>query len=98
MSEPRPKTLTVEMAMRAAEKTARDLAKNGLIAEEDISNCASDIAQYGRLHQDGYQLAKRLDGAKTPGKLTEYISTDLINIRSSWTAITMLCRRVAPGA
>lgn len=58
----RPKTLTPEMAARAAKKVAARLAHDGHIGKDEIETCASDIAECGRLYgQDGYQLAKELD-------------------------------------
>jgi hypothetical protein len=61
MTEPRPKTLTQEMLSRVGEKLATSLAESGRIEQGEIAGCAADIAKVGRLHMDGYELAKTLD-------------------------------------
>ena len=61
MTEPRPKTLTQEMLSRVGEELAASLAKSGRIEKGEIASCAADIAKVGRLHMDGYELAKTLD-------------------------------------
>jgi hypothetical protein len=62
MGEPRPKTLTPEMAMRAGEAVVADLQRDGLLdSAEDQASAAADIARFGSLHRDGYGIAQDLD-------------------------------------
>ena len=61
--EERPGSLTDEMALRAATKTAQMLAENGLIDPKGFEESAKDIAEEGTLYGDGYDLAKALDDA-----------------------------------
>lgn len=61
MTGVRPQRLTPEMAMRVACQITTELAKNGLIDAKDIETSTADIAKHGRLHIDGYRLAKDLD-------------------------------------
>lgn len=59
--EPRPKNLTPEMLLSIGTELAAMLAKSGHIEKGDVEACAADIAKVGRLHIDGYELAKSLD-------------------------------------
>ncbi len=61
MSEARPKQLSPEMRLSAARLVVADLIKEGRIEDASAEQYAKDIAEYGRRHIDGYQLAKELD-------------------------------------
>src|ERR1017187_4648594 len=57
----RPKRLTPEMALAAAKATAADLLRDGQIEVDQIEVSVVNLAKHGRLHMDGYELAKALD-------------------------------------
>lgn len=63
MTEPRPKRLTPEMALRVALSIVDDLIKDGHITEDTRDEAARDIVSVVR-HRDwmgGYEIAKSLD-------------------------------------
>ena len=57
----RPKHLTDEMKLAAAKATAADLLKDGQIEAYQFDDSVANLAKHGRLHIDGYALAKYLD-------------------------------------
>lgn len=59
--ETRPKKLSSEQNQAVAVELAKMLVKNGHIEEREIAAAAADIAQHASLHEDGYDLAKKLD-------------------------------------
>lgn len=61
VSEPRPKSLTPEAALRVGERVAEQLVRSGMIETEEQPACAADIAKHGTLYDDGYELAKTLE-------------------------------------
>lgn len=60
MSEPRPK-FTTDIARAAATEIVAELVKNGHIEESERADSVDSLAKHGRQHQDGYEIAKRLD-------------------------------------
>jgi hypothetical protein len=60
ITDPRPRSLTPEMALRAALVVADRLVKNAGM-DGTVEDIAHDIAEHGRPHMDGYELAKKLD-------------------------------------
>jgi hypothetical protein len=60
-TEPRPKTLTVEMRRAAAEKTIGAMIKNGYLTDAERELSIESLVKVGERHMDGYQIAKRLD-------------------------------------
>lgn len=61
MATERPTRLTPEMALAAARKTAAELVSEGHLPAHELEEAVRDIAKHGRLHGDGYDLAKDLD-------------------------------------
>jgi hypothetical protein len=59
----RPWRLTEEMRLAAARETATDLLKARCIEPDMVEDSVRDIAKVGRGHEDGYELAKRLDSS-----------------------------------
>lgn len=57
----RPKSLSPEMANRAAKNIADELLKDGHIGESEFEYAVKDIAKHGRTYMDGYKLARELD-------------------------------------
>lgn len=62
MTEPRPKTMTPEIAERVARKIADDLVKNGHIEARQLEDAVHDIVKCASHNWlGGYELAKKLD-------------------------------------
>lgn len=60
MSAPRPR-FSPEVARIAAEEIVAELIKDGHLEENQRADSIADIVKHGRLHSDGYELAKALD-------------------------------------
>lgn len=57
----RPKRLTSEMKLAAAERTVASLMRSGHLELGEQEDAVKAIAKHGTLYDDGYALAKNLD-------------------------------------
>src|SRR5688572_22702723 len=60
MVETRPK-FSADIARAASAEIVEELINAGLVADQEREECVQSLARNGRQHDDGYEIAKRLD-------------------------------------
>ena len=94
MSEPRPKTLTMEMKTAAAREVAAELQRSKLIPDDFGEDAIKDIAENGTLYGDGYSLARALEDhrgwecdlqiAEALDSFSSHAQDELKNAQKAW--------------